>query len=296
MSASARAISGAPVRERAIGRLIRLEVFKLQRRPMSGILLAVLVAISVGVPLLFFGTLQIANTGGAGQMQDADRRVLLDRLVFPGVLHGSVENVVSFGVPLLIILTATAFGGEYTWGTIRLLLARGETRGEYVISKFSAIALWWFVALMAGAAAGIGIGAVLGMFDDPRATITLSGGDLAGLAARLLGAWFGALVYIAMTASLATQFRSTAVGVGVGLITFYGERIIGGVTLGFGVEALDWLVKCGVNYNLRVVIGGEGVHNPVWFAVGVLTIYLVTALYGTRRLLRAKDVVATQAG
>jgi ABC-type transport system involved in multi-copper enzyme maturation permease subunit len=271
---------------RPLPRFARLELFKLRRRPMTFIMLAILYGLSIGVPALFYVTLSLSGSG----VGDDDGQVLIDRLVFPDVLLASVENTLSFGIPLLIILTAATFGGEFAWGTIRLLLARGESRGEYVLSKTVAIAAWWFVALIGASALGIGIGALLGRFEDPAVTPALSSGDAAALLARLAGAWLGSMIYVAITASITVRLRSTAFGLAAGLMIFYGERIVGGLLSSLDIALLEWLVKLGANYNLRVVVGGEGVENPLWFGWGILVIYTCTSLVGTIRVLRSRDV------
>lgn len=256
---------------------------------MTFIMLAILYGVSLGLPVLFYVTLQVAGSGSGG-LSDEDKRVLIDRILIPGAYQGSVETALSFGIPLLIVLTAASFGGEFAWGTIRLLLSRGESRGEYVGSKTVAIACWWFVAVAGATVIGIVMGALLGRFEDPAVPFAMSGADLGKLASSFLGAWLGGLVYVAITASITVNLRSTAFGLAAGLTAFYGERIVGGILPSFGVSLLEWITKVGANYNLRVVIGGEGVDNPVWFAWAILAIYTVTALVATVRLLKHRDI------
>ena len=152
MAAETIAAPGRPARPFAdFRRLVRLERFKLRRRPLPKILLAVLCGLTFGIPWLFYLTL-----GGVGSDPvGVDSRKILDQLVFPDVLDASVVRSLTFGLPLLVVLTAMAFGGEFAWGTVRLLLARGEGRGAYVASKLAAVALWWLLALAVGTGAAL---------------------------------------------------------------------------------------------------------------------------------------------
>ena len=101
----------APVAE--FRRLVRLERFKLSRRPLPKILLVILALITFAIPWVFY----LALGGIGGDPIGVDNDWLLDRLVFPGVLDAAVENGFSFGLPLLVVLTATFFGGEFAFKT-----------------------------------------------------------------------------------------------------------------------------------------------------------------------------------
>jgi ABC-type transport system involved in multi-copper enzyme maturation permease subunit len=274
-------------------RLIRLELFKLRRRPMPKILLAILAGITFGVPWLFFLTL-----GGLGdEPAGVDRQEVLSRTVFPGALDASVENALSFGLPLLVVLTASAFGGEFAWGTVRLLLARGEGRGVYVLSKLAAILLWWMLALAIGSGTALVAATLIGLVDGEAGPSSLSTIEWLDFGGRLILAWAVSSVYAAVTALVTIQFRSTAIGLAIGLAAFYGETIVGGIAGGLGVAAFDLLARAGIAYNLRSMMGTlDGQENPIPLAALVLAMYTVGTTLAAIRHLRRHDVVVAGVG
>ena len=274
-------------------RLIRLELFKLRRRPMPKILLLILAGIAFGVPWLFFLTL-----GGLGEEPaGADRQEILARTVFPAALDASVENAISFGMPLLVILTASAFGGEFAWGTVRLLLARGEGRGVYVLSKLAAILLWWLLALAVGCGMALLAATLIGLVDREPGPGSVGAVDWLGFGGRLTLAWAVSSVYAAFTSLVTIQFRSTAIGLALGLGAFFGENLVGGIAGSLGVGPFDLIVRSGIGYNLRSMMGTlDGKENPIPLAALVLIMYAVGTTLGAIRHLRRHDVVVAGVG
>ena len=277
-------------------RLIGLELFKLRRRPMPWVLVAVLGAISFGLPILFYVTLRLSTTESGG-VSDAQRRDLIERTVLPGALTASVENAVSFGAPLLIVLAATAFGGEFAWGTVRLLLARGIGRTRFVVAKLIAVAVWWLAMLTTGTLAALLAAVVIGLFAGQPGLATVQAGDLGGLVVRLLGTWAATVVYGAVAALLAVTFRSTAFGLAAGLFAFYGDAVLSGIALSAGLPPLEWLYRAGINCNVRSLTGGlNGDENPLPLAIFAVVVYLAGAIVGAVRHLRRHDVVIAGVG
>src|SRR5918998_1319453 len=111
-------------------RSLGMEWFKLRKRPMSYAVLLILAA--------FLATNQL----------------LLNGLVLPEALPTLFANVQNLGSIMLIILTTVSFGGEFGWGTVRLLLGRGEGRAQFIVGKALALAGWTLLLLVAGLLTG----------------------------------------------------------------------------------------------------------------------------------------------
>ena len=276
-------------------RLIGIELEKLRSRRMTWTLLLIYAVLTAAIPWMFYvaGRYGEADDGASRQSSSA----YLERVSFPGAFEGSLGSVLSFGLPLIMILSAAAFGGEFAWGTLRLLLIRGEARREYVITKLAAIYLVWLLA----AAIGIAIGLV-------SATIVAMVGDLPGpahagdvdlpvflghVAASVVGGW----VYIGMTSLATLRHRSTAFGIAFGLIIFFFDRIATEAAFATSLRPLEIVGKAGLNYNLRSLTGGAGDSaNPLPIAIFALLAFLAGSIAASLRQLDKQDVTISGVG
>jgi hypothetical protein len=264
---------------------------------MPRILAGVFAAACFGLPLLLYVVFRIAEDESANRVTGEGRQELLDRVVFPGALAGSIDYALAYGVPMLIVLTAASFGGEFAWGTVRLLLARGERRGDYVVSKLAAIVVWWTTALLAATAGALAAAVLLWLIAGEPGPGSADATAVRGFAGLLARGWFASLAYVSFTALLTVQLRSTAWGVAVGLVAFFGERVVGGAAMSFDIGPLEWLVRLGINYNVRTVVhNGAESDNPPLFAAALLAIYVVFGVVGAARHLRRHDVVISGVG
>ncbi len=92
--------------------LVKMELLKLRKRPMTWIMLALLVGLlGLGTVL----TLASARRMEADPATAATRERLLENITLPGAIPGTLGYAYSFGSILLAILAAAAVGGEYGW-------------------------------------------------------------------------------------------------------------------------------------------------------------------------------------
>src|SRR4051812_33590784 len=113
-------------------RLVSAELYRLQRRPMLWFMVAIQAALCALMPMLFY---LVFRTSSSDKMSQSMTELIQDRLSFPGVLTSSIVSSLTWGLPLVIVLAASSFGGEFAWGTLRMLLSRGLGRKEYCLTK-----------------------------------------------------------------------------------------------------------------------------------------------------------------
>ena len=127
--------------------LIRAEWFKLARRPLVWVLLAVLLALLALLRATEFMAVALHDgvfTGGEVRMQilpDEQVAQFRRQLIFPGIFGASLGHINSVGGICAIVLAAGAIGSEYSWGTLRTQLARQPNRGRYLLAKVAALQL-----------------------------------------------------------------------------------------------------------------------------------------------------------
>ncbi len=198
-------------------RLFRAEIRKLVRRPATWVTVVILMAI---VALLF-----IAVGATITQNPDPEQRAQTEAFLrFPGAYRIIVGFVAGLGGLLAVIYGASIAGAEWPWGTLKTVVARGESRARYVLVKFAAVALMLAVMLVlafaagtASAVAGASLGGLpLTGIDDPD--------TLRGLPELLAKGWLGLVEQAAIGYVIAMLARSQLAGIGAGIALYFVEQ------------------------------------------------------------------------
>lgn len=205
-------------------RLLRVSLMKLSKRPVSWVVLAVLLGLIV---LVFVGL-----GASAGQSTDLEGEVQV-RLVlsFPNAYSTLVGIILSFGGLLAVTYGAAVIGADWAWGTIRTIVARGESRMRYTVVTFVAIA----ILLGVGVLTAFAVGSVVAVVAADMAGYGSSGAtdtDTLATIPDLLGrTWLGVAEQAAIGFAIAMLFRSQLAGVAAGLAFYFGEVFLGLVPL-----------------------------------------------------------------
>jgi ABC-type transport system involved in multi-copper enzyme maturation permease subunit len=80
-------------------------------------------------------TITYPHEDGIGYSRIGLSKLAFNKVVLPDAMSNKFSYM-SIASILLLILTASVFGTEYKWGTIRQTLARGTSRNKYLGSKF----------------------------------------------------------------------------------------------------------------------------------------------------------------
>lgn len=231
-------------------RLLRSEIFRLRRRWMPWVLLLFMIAVGVGFYVLIYVSAQAQITavrdgtlpsqpGQLEAMQEALRELRPDRVQSFGV--GIVSGI---GSVMLIVLAASHLGTEFSWGTLRTLLAHGAGRGQFVASKSLSLALFSFVFMVVGVVAAIaGSYLVTTMANESR-----DGLDLAAVIDRAARGYFVFLPYMALTALIALWARSAGAGIAAGLVVYFTESLIAQLLVQFNRDFAN-IVNYGLSRN-----------------------------------------------
>jgi ABC-type transport system involved in multi-copper enzyme maturation permease subunit len=223
--------------------------------------------------------------------------ILHDRLSYPGVLTSAVVSSLTWGLPLVIVLTASSFGGEFAWGTLRMLLSRGLGRKEYSLTKFTALLICWLVLMAAGTVSALATGTLAARLADGAGIGATGTQDLLLFLGYAGAGLLAGATYIALVGLFAMQVRSTAFAVASGLAIFFGDRIVGGIATGLGYGPIELIVRGGMNYNVSSLSGEAGSNpNPAPLAILILLIYASSAIVGTVRLLKRHDITVSGVG
>jgi ABC-type transport system involved in multi-copper enzyme maturation permease subunit len=141
----------------------------------------------------------------------------------------SITLIIEFnravGLFLVAILAGAVVGGEYSLGTIRLLLSRGPGPIQLLTAKIAALALTLFVGIVLTTIVGTGIGVGLAFLTGASVQWSFLGGDFF---VRLFWLWgvttLALMVYALVALFAATLTRSSAGGIAGAILYAVSER------------------------------------------------------------------------
>jgi ABC-2 type transport system permease protein len=253
-------------------RLFAGGLLKLARRLATWLSLGLL----IGLLLLVF----LAIGGTAGRSTSPGAQQALAILTFPAAYAAILSFILGLGGLLAVIYGAAIAGSEWTWGTLKSAIARGESRTLYVLAMYAAVALMIAIGILV--AFGVGIiaayvgGRLAGVpIGDIRDAETLS-----HLPTQFVRGWIGLLEEAALGFAIATLARSQLAGIGVGIGVYFGES--------FATIFVPDIVKY-LPFNAAAAaasasesnggFGGQGVpHLPADTALLIVAAWLVGSL------------------
>jgi ABC-type transport system involved in multi-copper enzyme maturation permease subunit len=215
-----------------MGRVVALELVKLGKRPLTWVLLALLLA---GVVAELVGFYALGTSGQVtfydknGQATSAAQG--LANFILPGALKSTLDLVQQLGSWLLVVLTATALGMEDAYGTLRIMLSTGLSRTSYLLGKLFAFGLvtvgFVLAALVTGIACALLIAAAAGGSIRPLSVA----GNLVFLGVAMTLRTIGVLCIPVLLTSCATilsrsQVIGTAAGLGYYLLEAVAQRLV----------------------------------------------------------------------
>jgi hypothetical protein len=197
-------------------RLVGAELLKLRRRWASYVVLGVL----VGLMALIYLLIGLVSRDGGGSTGAG----LVLR--FPDA-YGIINQFV-FGLgSLLAVSYAAAIGGaDWTWGVLRVVVARGEGRSRYVLAKALGIGIMLVLGALIAYAAGVLLTLVSGQLAGVSAGSPLGGVGTETLWKSIALGTFVLLERASIGYAVAVLTRSQVAGVVVGIILYLGESIL----------------------------------------------------------------------
>ena len=186
---------------------------KLVGRPASFVSVGLLVGL---LSLILFASATIPPEDSDG----GNPRALV---TFPGAYDLILSFMFGFGGLVAVIYGAAIAGSEWSWGTLKNAVARGESRSRYMLGTFAAIMVMLAVGLaitfVLGVAVALGGATIAGI-----STAGVSDADtLQRLPAMVGRGWFAVVEQAAIGFAIATLTRSQLAGIGVGIAFYFGE-------------------------------------------------------------------------
>jgi hypothetical protein len=199
-------------------RLIRAELLKARRRSATWVILIVALVLMI---------LTFLALGFAYQVTGI--------IEFPAMYAVMGQFAFGLGGLLGLVYAAAMAGADWNWGVLRNVIARGESRPRYLLSKAAALALLLGGAALVLFAAGIVMSYVTGFLFNVPVASPLRGRGLLDLLENLALGYPVLLQRAAIGFAVAVVLRSQLAGAVVGVVLFVGESIMSliltGITL-----------------------------------------------------------------
>jgi ABC-2 type transport system permease protein len=131
-------------------RLFAAGIRKLIRRPVTFVTFGLLVGLLALIYLAVGATARqaiAANPNGS--------RAVLLLVTFPGAYTLLLSFILGLGGLFAMIYGAAIAGSEWTWGTLKSSVARGESRSRYQLIGFASIAVMVLIGLIVAFAIGV---------------------------------------------------------------------------------------------------------------------------------------------
>ncbi len=216
---------------------------------------------------------------GGGGIQGGGGVNALALVTFPGAYDQILSFILGLGGLFAVIYGAAIAGSEWTWGTLKTSVARGESRSRYLLATFAAIAVVLAVGLLFAFVVGVAAAAL----GATIAGVGLDGiGDSVALSAlpeHFVRGWVAITTTAALGFAVATLARSQLAGIGVGIAFYFGETFAG--------LFLPDVVKYLPFHLATAAAGGAGGFGPAaaagpvmsaGTALALVAVWLVTSL------------------
>lgn len=283
-------------------RLLRSEIYRLVRRWMPWIMLALIVITAFVLYFLIWASVNAqlqavksgaipAPPGGTAQFDEALREIAPDR-----VAQFGVGIVAGLGSVMLIVFAASHVGTEFGWGTFRTLLAHGASRGGFLFSKAVSLFLYAVIFMVVGTIAAIGasytVSAVAGI--SPGSGVDL--GQVFEVAAK---SGYTFLPYMAFALAIAVWAKSAGAGIAAGLVVYFAEGLVATILISLNkdyAQIVNWGLSRNASALTRTATSVQGqdpsfatLPDPTQAAI-VLGVYCLIFLAVAYWRLRSRDV------
>lgn len=205
-------------------RLIEAELFKLRKRPMTKILLLVLVGITVLFYLLLFAISRVGLPIAPSGAEAPDHGALLG---LPVALPFAMSLITTIGSVLAVILVASAMGSEYNWRTIRTAVVSSESRSKLLVAKLIAAGIF----ILCGMILALVVGFIMSLVTTAIGGYKFDFGFATGsyLWSQFLQFWrtfYVLLPYVLFGFMFSIVGRSAMPGIALGIGVFFIESIV----------------------------------------------------------------------
>jgi ABC-2 type transport system permease protein len=255
--------------------LVRNENMKIYRRVgtwiMFGIILAIVIAVSI-LSKAFSDTVNMWNV---------------------------MNNIESFSYLLITIFTvvvsAESVAGEFSSGTIKLLLIRPWSRSKILLSKYVALLIFALLMSVVMLLSSFVLNMILFGYGDAQTAkealgVLNSSGPFSYMLQVYCLDYIGLIMIVTLSFMLSTLFRSGGLAIGLSMFIYFFGLIASGLLAMLDYKWVEYLLF--LHLNLKEYLSStEIAHNmTMGFSLGVLAVYYIVFMAITWYVFNKRDV------
>ena len=205
-------------------RLVRAELLKLRKRWATYIVLGIVLGLMVLVYLLIGLLGGGARSGAAGLVTG-----------FPTAYSVINQFVFGLGSLLAVAYAAAIVGADWSFGVMRVFIARGESRARYALAKAVGLAIMLAIGVLIAYAAGMALSALASTLLGAPIGQPFGERGTRDLVASLVLGTFVLFQRAAIGFAVAMVLRSQLAGVVVGIVLYIAEPILSAILFALSV-------------------------------------------------------------
>lgn len=254
--------------------LVLNENMKIYRRVRTWVMLGILVVMNVLIPLLF----SMVDAGG--------KTSLWDSVVLSSSFTFFLCTIFS------VIIAADSVAGEFSWGTIKLLLIRPWSRSKILLSKYVSVVLFSLLCTVLLAVVSILVSGILFPSTADSSLFPAGKTGMAFALEYLLCDYVNLFMTCAIAFMLSTVFRAGGLAIGLSLFIMFTKGIF---TTLFNPERYAWakyliFTHMDLTNYLQDKTGPGGI--TLGFSLAVLAVYYIVFLAVSWYVFKKRDVAA----
>lgn len=254
--------------------LVQNENMKIYRRVRTWIMLGILVVVNLLIPVLF----SMVDSGGNTSMWDS--------VVLSSTFTFFLCTIFS------VIIAADSVAGEFSWGTIKLLLIRPWSRSKILLSKYVSVVLFSLLCTVLLAGVSILTSGMLFSGDSGNGMFPPGKSGLAFTLEYILCAYVNLFITVAIAFMLSTVFRAGGLAIGLALFIMFTKGIF---TTLFNPERYVWakyliFTHMDLTTYMQNDVGPGGI--TLGFSLAVLAVYYIVFLAVSWYVFNKRDVAA----
>ncbi|BFH65019.1 ABC transporter permease [Paenibacillus azoreducens] len=254
--------------------LLQNENMKIYRRVRTWVMLGILAAVNLLIPVL----ISMVDSGGSSTIWDS--------VIMSASFTFFLCTIFS------VVVAADSVAGEFSWGTIKLLLIRPWSRSKILLSKYLSVFLFSLLGTLIVVVMSL---LSSSLFFSGSTESSLFGQSTNGFVFMLqyvLCDYVNLFITVAIAFMLSTVFRAGGLAIGLALFVMFAKGIF---TTLFSPERFAWakyliFTHMDLSGYLRTDVGPGGVS--LGFALAVLAVYYIAMMAVSWYVFNKRDVAA----
>ncbi|MCL6601631.1 MAG: ABC transporter permease [Paenibacillus sp.] len=253
--------------------LIHNENIKIYSRVRTWIMLILLAAMSALFPVLFYYT--SGNDSSIGLWES---------------FQITVSIAFFLNTIFTVVVASDSVAGEFSWGTIKLLLIRPWSRSKILLSKYISLVIFSLLSTVVLVAFGFASSSIFSTSAGEGMNAVTNWSPAKYTFMGILCQYIALFLTAALAFMVSSVFRASGLAIGLSLFIMFATDILVQI---FSPDRYEWakyLIFTHMDLQVYLVSDSGPGGVSLWFSIGVLAAYYVLFLSVAWLVFRKRDV------